>query len=146
MLVINNGRIVADGKPDELSSVITGDRKLTVRVAGPRDAVRRLLRSVDGVLYADVTVQSEKGAYDFLVESRPNVDVRKPMFAALAKAGYPILQLKTVELSLEEIFMRLVEEKRRADAGDALPDRRPGEGLFTGLGSDEEDEKEEDGV
>ncbi|MCR4772372.1 MAG: ABC transporter ATP-binding protein [Oscillospiraceae bacterium] len=146
VLVINNGRIVADGKPDELSSVITGDRKLTVRVAGPRDAVRRLLRSVDGVLYADVTVQSEKGAYDFLVESRPNVDVRKPMFAALAKAGYPILQLKTVELSLEEIFMRLVEEKRRADAGDALPDRRPGEGLFTGLGSDEEDEKEEDGV
>lgn len=112
VLVINNGQIVADDKPDNLSALITGDRKLTVRVAGPRDAVRRVLRSVDGVQFADVTVQVEKGSYDFLVEAKPNVDIRKPMFAALAQAGYPILQLKSMDLSLEDIFMKLVEEKK----------------------------------
>ena len=112
VLVINNGQIVADDKPDNLSALITGDRKLTVRVAGPRDAVRRVLRSVDGVQFADVTVQAEKGSYDFLVEAKPNVDIRKPMFAALAQAGYPILQLKSMDLSLEDIFMKLVEDKK----------------------------------
>jgi hypothetical protein len=41
------------------------------------------------------------------------VDIRKPMFMALAKAGYPILQLKSMDLSLEDIFLSLVEEKKR---------------------------------
>ena len=112
VLVINNGQIVADDKPDNLSAMITGDRKLIVRVAGPRDNVRKILRSVEGVQFADVTVQSEKGSYDFLVEAKPNVDIRKPMFTALAKAGYPILQLKSMDLSLEDIFIKLTEEKK----------------------------------
>ena len=113
VLVINNGQIVADDRPENLSSMITGDRKLSVRVAGPKDLVRKLLRSIDGVQFADVTVQAEKGSYDFLVEAQPNVDVRKPMFMALAKAGYPILQLKSMDLSLEDIFLKLVEEKKK---------------------------------
>lgn len=113
VLVINNGQIVADDKPDNLSALITGDRKLVVRVAGPRDNIRRVLRSVEGVQFADVTVQSEKGSYDFLVEAKPNVDIRKPMFAALAKAGYPILQLKSMDLSLEDIFIKLTEDKKK---------------------------------
>ena len=113
VLVINNGQIVADDKPENLSAMITGDRKLSVRVAGPQDMVRKILRSIEGVQFADVTVQAEKGSYDFLVEARPNVDIRKPMFMALAKAGYPILQLKSMDLSLEDIFLSLVEEKKR---------------------------------
>jgi len=113
VLVINNGQIVADDKPENLSALITGDRKLSVRVAGPQDMVRKILRGIDGVQYADVTVQAEKGSYDFLVEAKPNVDVRKPMFMALAKAGYPILQLKSMDLSLEDIFLKLVEEKKK---------------------------------
>lgn len=113
VLVINNGQIVADDRPENLSALITGDRKLNVRVAGPRDAVRQILRNVEGVQFADVTMQAERGSYDFLVEARPNIDIRKPMFMALAKAGYPILQLKSMELSLEDIFIKLVEEKKR---------------------------------
>ena len=41
------------------------------------------------------------------------MDIRKPMFSALAKAGYPILQLKSMDLSLEDIFIKLVEDKKR---------------------------------
>ncbi len=113
VLVINNGQIVADDKPDNLSAMITGDRKLIVRVAGPKDSVRHVLRSVDGIQFADATVQAEKGAYDFLVEAKPNIDIRKPMFMALAKAGFPILQLKSMDLSLEDIFIKLTEDSKK---------------------------------
>jgi ABC-2 type transport system ATP-binding protein len=108
VLVINNGQIVADDKPDRLSALVSGDHKLTVRVAGPRDAVRKTLRDISGVQYADATTEAEPGAFDYLVEAKPNVDIRKPMFAALAKAGFPILQLKSMDLSLEDIFVKLV--------------------------------------
>jgi ABC-2 type transport system ATP-binding protein len=136
VIVINEGKIVADDKTVNLSALITGDRKLSVRVAGPKDAVRRVLRNVDGVLYAESASEAEPGAYDYLVEAKPNVDVRKPMFTALAKAGYPILQLKPLDLSLEDVFIRLTEKKKKVyvpnnkqpkkvkpeDAAEAVPE------------------------
>jgi len=111
VLVINNGQIVADDKPDSLSALVSGDHKLTVRISGPRDAVRKTLRDISGVQYADATTEAEPGSFDYLVEAKPNVDVRKPMFAALAKAGFPILQLKSMDLSLEDIFVKLVDNE-----------------------------------
>ena len=113
VLVINEGKLVADDHPENLSAILTGDRKLSVRIAGPMDAVRRVLRSVDGVMYAEATVKAEDGAYDYIVEAKPNIDIRKPMFTALARAGYPILQLKSMDLTLEEVFIRLVEKKKK---------------------------------
>ena len=117
VLVINEGKIIADDKPENLSALITGRHKLSVRIAGPRDAVRRVLRSVDGVQYAEPSVYAEEGAYDYIVEARPNVDIRKPMFTALARAGYPILQLKNMDLSLEEVFIKLVESNKKGSGG-----------------------------
>jgi ABC-2 type transport system ATP-binding protein len=111
VLVINNGQIVADDRPDNLSGVLSGDRKLAIRIAGPRDNVRKILRSIDGVVFADSTIQAEQGAFDWLVEAQPNVDVRKPIFNALAAANYPILQLKSMDMSLEDIFIQLVDNK-----------------------------------
>jgi ABC-2 type transport system ATP-binding protein len=133
VLVINNGQIVADDRPENLSALITGDRKLTVRVAGPRDSVRRVLRSVDGVQYAEATIQSERGSYDFLVEAQPNVDIRKPMFSALARAGYPILQLKSMELSLEDIFIKLVEEKKKTYTSISKQGKKPKQELHVNI-------------
>jgi ABC-2 type transport system ATP-binding protein len=137
VLVINNGRIVADDKPENLSALITGDRKLIYRVAGPRESVRRIIRSVEGVQFADVTVQAEKGSYDFLVEARPNVDIRKPLFAALARAGYPILQIKSMDLSLEDIFIKLVDEKKASLPHNKQPRRAEAE-LYTGAAPEPE--------
>ena len=85
-----------------------------------------------------MTVQAEKGSYDFLVEARPNVDIRKPMFAALAKAGYPILQLKSMDLSLEDIFLKLVEEKKKQrDPHNKAPKKVPGEVALNVSGGEE---------
>ena len=113
VLVINEGKLVADDNPSNLSGLITGHNKLTVRVAGPVDSVRRLLRNVEGVTYCEPSVKAEEGAYDYIVESRANIDVRKTMFSALARAGYPILQLKSMDLTLEEAFIKLVEKKKK---------------------------------
>ena len=43
----------------------------------------------------------------FMVEADKDIDVRKPIFNQLASAGYPILELKSMNLSLEEVFLHL---------------------------------------
>jgi ABC-2 type transport system ATP-binding protein len=110
VLVISNGVIVADDKPENLASAVSGERRLLVRVAGPKDGVQSVLRGQDGIQSCKPIGEMETGSCDFLIESKPNLDIRKPMFAALAKAGYPILMLRPQDASLEDIFLKLTEE------------------------------------
>lgn len=111
VLVINKGELVADDTPDHLSALITGDHKHSFRIYGPKDQVVAKLKAVDGVRSVLPTIEAEPGAFEYLVESVENLDVRKTIFNALARAGYPILQLKNQELTLEDIFIKLVEDK-----------------------------------
>ena len=124
VLVIKDGRIVADDAPEHLSASGSGEHKLAMRVAGPKSSVMSTIRSVDGVRIVTALVDREKGACDLLVESAVDVDVRKPMFRALAAAGYPILMMRPQDMSLEDIFMSLTDESsepRKAAYPDGCP-------------------------
>lgn len=110
VLVINNGRLVADDNPVHLSAMLTGEHKLLFRIAGPQAQIVSRLRSIDGVKSVQPTIEAEPGAFEYQVESAENVDIRKPAFFALSQAGYPILRLTNQDLSLEEVFVRLTEK------------------------------------
>jgi ABC-2 type transport system ATP-binding protein len=118
VLVINEGRMVADDKPEHLSALVSGKHKLQFRIAGPKDQIVSRLRAVDGVKSVTPTIEAESGAFDYLVESAENLDVRKPIFATLASAGYPILLLKNQDLSLEDVFIKLTESNKRSPAAN----------------------------
>ncbi len=112
VLVINNGRLVADDTPTHLSALLTGEHKLEYRIAGPKDKIVQVLRSVDGVKVVTPTIEAEPGAFEYLVESAEHLDVRKLIFSALAKAGYPVLLLKNQDLSLEDVFIQLTADQK----------------------------------
>jgi ABC-2 type transport system ATP-binding protein len=111
VLVINNGRLVADDTPENLSRTISGEHRMLVRVEGKEQAVYSVLKSVDGMI--DVTKMGEKepGVYEFTIESAPDSDIRRAVFHALAKADCPLLGMRTAEMSLEDIFLQLTDEK-----------------------------------
>jgi ABC-2 type transport system ATP-binding protein len=114
VLVINNGTIVANDTPENLSANISGEHKLDVTIAGPQNSVTSALRSVDGMRAVTLRKDNEDGTCSFIIESDPSVDIRKPMFFALAGAGYPILSLQPLDMSLEDIFLRLTVEETGA--------------------------------
>ena len=116
VLVINNGTLVADDTPTHLSAMLTGDHKLEYRIAGPKEKIVQVLRSVDGVRTVTPTIQAEPGAYEYLVESDEHLDVRKLIFQALSKAGYPVLMLKNQDLSLEDVFIQLTTNDKKSSA------------------------------
>jgi ABC-2 type transport system ATP-binding protein len=111
VLVISNGVIVGDGKPENLATALSSERELIVRVAGPKNSVLQTLKGQDGVKNVRHVGDMEAGSSDFLLESVPNIDIRKPMFNTLAKAGYPILMLRPQNATLEEVFLKLTEEE-----------------------------------
>ena len=109
VLVISDGVIVADDKPESLEVATRGDRALIVRIAGPDENVKSLLSDIAGVKSAKSLGEIEQDSTDFLVESDEGADIRKPMFKVLADQGYPILMMRPQHDTLEDIFLELTK-------------------------------------
>ena len=107
IIVINKGKLVADGTADDLSKTLSNDRRLVIRVDGPENETRNLLSKISGVVKVEPLGRKESGSFDFIIETEDGVDVRREAFKRLSERGWAILMLKSNEMTLEDIFMRL---------------------------------------
>jgi len=112
VVIINKGEIAAIDTPENLSKGFGAASKLLVTVAGPRSSVENAIRGIYGVKYVDTAAEKDKEAISYIIESDKEVDIRKPLFFAMAKLGYPIIELKSLSLSLEDIFLQIVTEEK----------------------------------
>ena len=104
IVMINNGKIVADAKTDKLSETLSGSGILALEVDGAATAVRTAISSVEGVK------RVTKGAgLSYTVEFETGVDIRRGVFNALSKANCPILMMRQGGMTLEESFLKLTE-------------------------------------
>lgn len=85
---------------------------MIVRVVGPEKPVTRLLRDVPGVKDVETMGVKETGSMDYLVESDAKTDVRRPLVNAVLAAGYSLLMLKPMDVTLEDIFLQLTSEEK----------------------------------
>ena len=113
IVVISNGKIVADAKTDELSTALSGKAQLLLEVEGSVSAVSNALNEVYGV--KKVTSTSTNC---YAVDYDNTVDIRKGVFNALVKADCTILEMKNGGLTLEESFLKLTSENQRAKGGN----------------------------
>ena len=119
IVIINQGRIIADEKTENITRVVEDNRLYSVKICGPQREVLSVLNNVPGVVRADAVGERELDSFTYHIESEPGVDVRKPLFYALSERGWPILGLEAVGMSLEDVFMKLMDadgKKKRAGA------------------------------
>lgn len=109
VIIINKGKIVAEDTPENLSKKLTNDNKFVIRVAGAKRDIESALGTVPGVISVDSLGQKENGSFDYIIESEKDVDVRAKLFEVLAKRDLPILMVKAVDMSLEDIFLQITE-------------------------------------
>lgn len=84
-------------------------------IAGPEKKVKELIQQVYGVKYLEVQNTGKNDEFGYIIEAYKDIDVRKPIFHKLAQAGYPILELRSLGLSLEEIFLQLTTEEKEVN-------------------------------
>jgi ABC-2 type transport system ATP-binding protein len=112
VLIINRGRIVASDTPENLSRGLSRDNRLSLRIAAPEREALAVVRAVDGVEKAEATGSREEGTVDIVVQAQRDKDVRRDLFSAFARASLPILQMKSLDLTLEEIFLSMITDER----------------------------------
>ena len=110
ILVINNGKLIADEKTSNLFSALNQSLKFKVMVSGPQKEVYSLLRGLPGVTGVQETGVKELDAFTFIVEASNGIDIRKPMFKALSAKGWPIMGLENTDGELEDVFIKLIDK------------------------------------
>ncbi len=117
IVVINQGKLVANEKTEDLVTAVDGSRKLVAKIVGPQEEVAKALKEVAGIRSVEVLGKRDTDSVSYLIESEDRVDARKPLFYTLSSKGWPLVGLEGMELSLEDIFIRLVGENRKGKNG-----------------------------
>lgn len=112
ILIINAGKIVADEKTENISKMIEGNRRLNARICGSQREVLRVLRGINEITTAEVFGEREGDSFVYSIESTAGVDIRKPLFYALARNNMPLIGLEQQGTNLEDIFISLVDKQK----------------------------------
>ncbi|MCP4725942.1 MAG: ABC transporter ATP-binding protein [bacterium] len=106
VLIINEGKIIAQDSPANLDKKLKGVEKLYVEVNGPKDEISKTLKGIPGII--DVSEdKSLDGNTGFLIESEVDIDVRKDISRTIFQNNWDLFELRAFGMSLEEIFLQL---------------------------------------
>jgi ABC-2 type transport system ATP-binding protein len=110
VIIIHEGKIVAEDNIEDLTSLISGSRRVRLEVQGPTKEIADRLRQIEGI--SRVSYEDSK----FIVEYPTSLDLRSKITEAVAQGGFKLLSLESVEMSLEDIFLKLTTEEKNEEA------------------------------
>jgi len=105
VIIIHEGKIVAEDNIENLSSLISGSRRVRLEVQGSTEQIAERLRQIKGV--SRVSYQDP----NFIVEYPASLDLRSKIIDAVTQGGFALLSLESMEMSLEDIFLKLTTEE-----------------------------------
>ncbi len=106
MAIIDKGKVIASGKPDDLKKELGGDR-VTLRVREFSDeveaeSVKKLIKNINGV--SNVVVNQTQGySLNFLVQSN---DVISNLSGHLSKENFEVFALSHSRPSLDDVYLQ----------------------------------------
>ena len=106
VVVINAGKIVAVGTPDELTRRLQGFETILLTVEGVAAEVQEKLQRVEGVNQVEARDTSD-GRVTYEVHAEKGKDVRAELARAVVESHWKLYELRTSGMSLEDIFLKL---------------------------------------
>jgi ABC-2 type transport system ATP-binding protein len=118
VIIINKGQLVADGTPEELAKKLSYSNKMLLRVKGNAKDIVKVISNLENLDSVREQGVREQGTVDVLVEAEKGADIRESLFNVLSGSRMPILMMKSMDLSLEEVFLQVTTgEEGTHDAG-----------------------------
>jgi ABC-2 type transport system ATP-binding protein len=125
VMIIDKGKLVLSDKPENLSNRlgVTGGLKLSVK--GSKEVVMDALKKIDSIQNMEEHEPVSEGVVELTVYCAEKMDIREQVFYAMCEAKTPILEMQSVRMSLEDIFLKVTNhdetiplEKQQGDRKD----------------------------
>lgn len=111
ILVISEGKIVADNPAELLSNTSNMSNKIVAQVDGDTQKAQEIIKEVQGVLEINDIFHKGEDIYEYIITFEKGCDIRREMFKALAQNDMPIIKFDIVEPSLEDVFIKLTSSQ-----------------------------------
>jgi ABC-2 type transport system ATP-binding protein len=109
VVIINRGKIVAVDTPANLTTQLKGGQNVRVEAQADESQLRGAMQEIPGIRKISVEPASA-GRLAVTVEAVPGQDVRSQIAAKIVGKGWPLYELRGVNLSLEDIFLQLTTD------------------------------------
>lgn len=106
VLIIHQGKIVADGTPEALGQQLTRGQRLILELKAPSTSAEQALTQISGVDRVSIQKAFDSRAV-FVLETAQGVDIREAVFDLAVKNRWPIFQMSQETISLEDVFRQL---------------------------------------
>ena len=131
IVIINEGRIVAVDRPENLTARLRKSQQIRLEVRGPAAEVEARLKALphviavrreavgsrpsaagkDGPAATDSRQPTADSPAVFLVDCEVERDIRETVAGAVVKHGWGLLEMNSVRMNLEDIFLSLTTEE-----------------------------------
>ena len=108
VMIINNGQIVAVDRPEVLTAQIRQAETLMVRVQNDNETIPRLLQDISQI----TAVRPGEQARSYYIDTEVGSDLRAQIAEFIVGHGWGLLELRPVEMSLEDVFRELTTEEK----------------------------------
>jgi len=111
VIIIDEGRIKAMDRPDNLMNQLRIKSRVRARISGPIESILQGLKSIDGVEKVECTGDTVSGTSGYIVEFVNGFDGAHLISRTVAERKWDLYELSPVKMTLEDIFIRIVTEE-----------------------------------
>ncbi len=108
-IIINHGKIVGEGSPEELAAKAGGQEIIYVKIRGPRADVLEKLQSMENVEAVEQKDKESDDIYGYEIKPKAGVDLREHLSMAIMNNNWSILEFSKKAVSLEAVFRELTK-------------------------------------
>ena len=112
VIIIDKGEIVAVDTPEKLEENTTEKTILKVTVEDPNDRFENLKNDLKGIKSIKLIGKNDDNSKNYQIETESSdADIRKELFNICSKNEIVLLEMKKDTASLEDAFIKLVEDR-----------------------------------
>lgn len=111
VIIINKGKILAIDTPENLEEQTKNDNSIYVTVEDKELKMKNIAKKLKGAKEVKEIKDNQDGTVQYLITANKDVDIRKEVFDVLPKENITIFELKKAENTLEDAFLKIVNQK-----------------------------------
>jgi ABC-2 type transport system ATP-binding protein len=111
VVIIADGKIAAVDTPENLTRQLQGTDRIYLEAKGPEATVIGKIKEIEGVLRVESHRLDGDDIFSYSVETELKEDIRGRLARNVVESGFDLLEMKTMSMSLEEVFLQLTTKE-----------------------------------
>ncbi len=124
VIIINKGKIIAIDTPENLEKSTREKNSISITVEDPKNNMQNLKEKIKEIDEIELVKDNDDGTKQYVITTSSNIDLRKKLFEILPKEEIVIFELKKVETTLEDAFIKLIDATKLVENNDKKEEKK----------------------